>query len=88
MQVFGGGSQTCDEGQVYSIDLWFSKRRQLWIVERLDSNGNVIGAVHQCSDEDDAHTCLRDWLRAHADTHSFSKDDGSESQRPLRHKAA
>ena len=57
-----------EEG-VHTIDLWFSSRRQCWIVERRDPDGSVIGQSFCTADEHDAAACLLEWLRTHDETH-------------------
>lgn len=64
-----------ETGAIHTIDVWFSERRSKWIVERLDADGNHLGAAHVCADRDEAEDCLADWMRTHGETHLVSPFD-------------
>ena len=57
------------EDGVHTIDMWFSPRRQCWVVERRDGDGAVIGLSFCALEEHDAAACLAEWLRTHEETH-------------------
>ena len=57
------------EDGVHTIDMWFSSRRQRWMVERRDRDGAVIGLSFYAPEEHDAAACLAEWLRTHEETH-------------------
>lgn len=67
-----GSSLGGEEAQIHTIDVWFSKRRNAWVVERLDADGHLVGAAHYCDHEHDAADCLAHWLRTHGDTQLVS----------------
>ena len=54
---------------VHTIDVWFSSRRQCWVVERRGPDGGMIGQSYGAADEQDAIACLAEWLRSHDETH-------------------
>lgn len=54
---------------VHTIDLWFSLRRQCWVVERRDADGVVLGLSFCAHEKYDASACLVEWLRTHDETH-------------------
>ncbi len=57
-----------DEG-VHTIDIWFSARRDCWVLERHDVEGRIVGVSYCTPDEPDAAACLSEWLRTHGETH-------------------
>ena len=59
---------------VHTIDVWFSERRQRWVVERRDADGAVVGWSFCAANEHDATDCLAEWLRAHAEVHLVGRD--------------
>ncbi len=69
MQIVGIEDLDHDGPQVHTIDIWFSKKRGAWILERLDAQGHQVGSAHACADEHEASACLGEWLRAHDDTY-------------------
>ena len=69
MRIVGIETSEVDVGAIHTIDVWFSERRGKWIIERLDANGDRMGAAHVCESRDEAEDCLADWLRAHGETH-------------------
>ena len=69
MQIVGIDIADREETHVHTIDMWFSKQRNVWCVERLNHDGDLIGAVHHCASKDDAQSCLDHWLRSHVETH-------------------
>ena len=54
---------------VHTIDMWFSSRKQCWVVERRDPDGGTVGMSFSAADEHDAAACLLEWLRSHDETH-------------------
>ena len=82
------GTDHTDPGHVHTIDMWFSKRRGGWLVERLDADGHHIGAAYFCADEQDAATCVEHWLRDHSETHLVAPNDRMRVTKALRHRHA
>lgn len=74
MRIVGVELSGPEAGSVHTIDLWFSRRRGAWIVERLDAEGGHIGHAHICTDREDAEACLAEWLRAHGETHVVGEE--------------
>ena len=72
VHIVGINPQEFDATHVHTIDMWFSDRRAVWIVERLNAEGDHVGLAHLCASEDDAADCVAEWLRAHAETHLVS----------------
>ena len=72
MQIVGIDRADWEETHVHTVDLWYSKRRNVWVVERLSAAGHIIGSTHYCPTADDAAACLADWLRVHDETHLVS----------------
>ena len=54
---------------VHTIDMWFSSRKQCWVVERRDPDGGTVGLSFSAAEEHDAAACLLEWLRSHDETH-------------------
>ena len=73
------------EDHVHTIDVWFSQRRNCWVVERLNAEGHLVGFSHCCVDADDARACLDDWLRAHGE--AFLASPHRRSDEPAGAKA-
>ena len=69
MNVVGSGRPEWDDNHVHTIDVWYSQRRQYWVVERLNVHGSLIGVAHHCRTLDDAEACLTEWLRSHDEAH-------------------
>ena len=69
MHIVGHEISDREPDHVHTIDLWFSERRKVWIVERLNEDGHHVGATYQTADMRDAQACLEEWLRIHAETH-------------------
>ena len=69
MLVVGIDDPNREEAHVHTIDLWFSRRLGVWVVERLNASGDVIGHPHHCANARDAAHCLQEWLRSHGETH-------------------
>ena len=91
MHIVGHEAAEPEPDHVHTIDLWFSDKRRLWIVERLSSDGHHVGATYQTHNEHDAKACLEDWLRAHAGTHLVGRNPAQKRRRsaaPLRQRAA
>lgn len=80
--------QAVDEDLVHTIDLWFSERRGVWVIERLDAAGDLIGAAHCCDHEDDAAACLQEWMRSHGDVRFFAPGPARRRPAPPRRHAA
>ena len=76
-----------EEG-VHTIDMWFSSRRQCWVVERRDGDGAVIGLSFCAAEEPDAVTCLVEWLRTHEGTHLVGRAVLVAAEAHLRDRAA
>ena len=72
MNVVGFDDATRDLMQVHTIDVWFSQRRNLWIVDRLNADGHHVGVVFVSMDEAEAKDCAAHWLRAHTETYLLS----------------
>lgn len=81
MHIVGMDWPGREETHVHTIDIWFSDRRELWIVERLNANGDPIGMAHPCASEGDAAACLAEWLRAHPETHLVTPRDKAAVRR-------
>lgn len=79
----GRDSAQVDTAQVHTIDMWFSERRGMWFVERLDADGNQIGVVHRCGDEQEASACLDEWLRTHSETHLLAPRETTAAEKRL-----
>ena len=75
LQIVGIDIADREETHVHTIDMWFSKRRNVWLVERLNADGHVVGAIHRCASADDARACVQEWLRAHAETHLLAPEE-------------
>lgn len=69
MRIVGIEASEPEAGAIHTIDVWYSQRRDKWIVERLDADGHRRGAAHVCVSREEAEDCLTDWLRAHDETH-------------------
>ena len=69
MRIVGIEANEPDAGAIHTIDVWFSQRSGKWIIERLDANGDRMGAAHVCKSRTEAEDCLADWLRTHGETH-------------------
>lgn len=69
MHIVGIDLPERDETHVHSIDMWFSNRRQIWIVERLNADGDPVGVAHHCASREGGMDCLAEWVRAHGETH-------------------
>lgn len=67
MQITGRTVEPGGSG-VHTIDVWFSERRGVWVIERLDAEGHLIGAAHWCESRENATACVAEWLRAHDET--------------------
>lgn len=67
---------------MHAIDLWFSGRRRLWVIERLNVDGDLIGVAHCCPDEETALACIGEWLRTHGGEVQFVSPP--RSKEPLR----
>jgi hypothetical protein len=93
MLVVGVDDPNRHDTHVHTIDMWFSRRRRVWVVERLNACGHVIGPSHYCTSEQDATHCLQEWLRAHGETHLVTPRDATASGQkkaaphPRRHAA-
>jgi hypothetical protein len=72
VKIVGHDRDEWSEDEVHTIDLWFSARRGVWIVERLNSSGHLVGTAHSCSSLEDAQACLEEWLRSHDEAHMTS----------------
>lgn len=86
------GCEGNDGPGVETIDVWFSQRRQAWIIERIDAEGNQIGAAHLC-EEADVAACVADWLRAHESVQLVTpygslRRQAAARSRPPRRRAA
>ena len=80
MHIVGIEQTDGDEPRVHTIDIWFSRRRQLWFVERLDSQGHQVGLAHFCADEQEAAACLAEWLRTHDETHLVAPQNATAAE--------
>lgn len=80
MQIVGIEQTDNDEGRVHTIDIWYSRRRQAWVVERLSANGGQIGAAHYCASEADAAVCLEEWMRVHDDVHLVAPREATAAE--------
>lgn len=76
-----------EEG-IQTIDMWFSSRRQCWVVERRDGDGAVVGLSFCAAEEHDAATCLIEWLRTHEETHLVGRARRAAAEAHLRDHAA
>ncbi len=74
MHIVGHETDNPEPDHVHTIDLWFSEKRKVWIVERLNADGHHVGATYQTKDVHDARACLEEWLRIHAETHLVGRD--------------
>ncbi len=72
MYVVGVEQAEWQDDHVHTIDIWYSQRRRCWIVERLNVDGHLVGAAHQCTTLEDAEDCLWEWLRSHSEAHVTS----------------
>ncbi len=81
MRIVGRDREPWSREHVHTIDIWYSRRRRRWIVERLDLEGHLLGASHSCADVGEAEACLADWLRTHDEAHLATS-------RPVRGKVA
>ena len=64
-----------DSGDIHTIDVWYSQRRGAWIIERLNADGDCLGAAHVCEHREDAEECLAEWMRSHGETHLVAPFD-------------
>ena len=69
MDVVGIDRSDWQDGHVHTLDVWYSKRRRCWIVERLNHEGRLVGTAHCCATLHDAEACVTHWLRAHDEAH-------------------
>lgn len=81
MDVVGHDQDAWGDDHVHTIDIWFSRRRNCWVVERLNAEGHLVGAAHRCATREDAEHCLAEWLRAHGETHLTTPDDARNPAR-------
>ena len=75
MNVVGIEQADWHDDHVHTVDLWYSKRRRCWIVERLNVHGSLVGTAHCSQTLDDAEHCLTEWLRSHDEAHVTSARD-------------
>ena len=68
MQVIGPDPGIGGDDAVHTIDVWFSRERRRWVVQRLNGQGEPIGHGHFCRSEDEARACVTDWMRRHLTT--------------------
>lgn len=80
MQVVGIEQTDSDGFRVHTIDIWYSRRRQTWVVERLSADGGQVGAAHHCSSEAEAAACLEEWLRTHDDVHLVAPREATAAE--------
>lgn len=83
VQIVGFERTDRDANAVETIDVWFSARRKTWLVERLDAEGHQIGLTHRCVSEEDAMSCLAEWLRTHSDTRLVAPRETTAAEREL-----
>ena len=69
MDIVGSEKERWEDDHVHTIDIWYSRRRGCWVVERLNLAGDLVGTAHCCASQHDAEACLADWLRAHDEAH-------------------
>ena len=83
MRIVGTGATGGDGLHVHTIDVWFSQRLQAWLVERLDGDGHQIGFTHRCASEEDAASCVAEWLRTHGEAQLLSPQGLDADERRL-----
>ena len=84
MHIVGIVEDADGETQVHTIDVWFSRRLDRWLVERLDGEGHLIGSIYHCQSEEDALACVGEWLRAHPETCLVSPRDAERIAKAVR----
>jgi hypothetical protein len=72
-----------ERDHVHTIELWFSQKRKVWIVERLNDEGHHIGATYQTTDVHAAQACLEEWLRMHGETHLVEREAKPKRRRAV-----
>ena len=91
MHIVGHETANPEVDHVHTIDLWFSEKRNAWVVERLNVEGHHVGSTYQTTDVHDARACLEEWLRIHAETHLVGRSHNAPKRRAAaspRHRAA
>lgn len=88
MQIVGIEHMGREASHVHTIDVWYSQKRRMWIVERLDAEGHQIGMTHRCASEHEAAACLEEWLRAHSETHLVAPKAATAAEMRVLSRAA
>ena len=84
MRIVGVEHFELDAGDIHTIDVWFSKRRGVWMIERLNASGDRMGVAHACAAREDAEACLGEWLRAHGEAHLVGSEDAARRRKMRR----
>ena len=83
MRIVGINNTDCGTPRVQTIDIWFSERRRMWFVERLDAEGHQLGLAHRCDNKAEAEACLEEWLREHSETELVVPSHPTAAERRL-----